>query len=228
MHVISAVRRATVAMAVLSGIFGAAAIDSAAPGIASAEAKNYYTKKRVNGQWITGRFPKKSFAKSKPATKAAAKTTPADEAAKPEPEPAAVPASVAAPAPVVGPAPVPEAPPPPAAVAQPAPLAPLSNDERMKKLQEALKARAENLLVSNPPAEPRAARQDPPHPISTASIALSKQPLPPAPADPRSVTLDFGSGVKTTIFADGAIATEPFDVKAMKDLAARRGNPPSR
>ncbi len=224
MRVISPMRGAAVAAAVFSGIFSAAVIDSGTPGIASAEAKDYYTKKRVNGQWISGRFPKKSFAKVKTTKKTATRTAAVQEPAKPEPAPT--------PVPVAGPAPMPEPPPTPAPVAQPAPLAPLGDDARMKKLQEALKARAQNLLVSNV-GEPRPAPPPPPHPISTASISVAKPPPlppspPPAPADPRSVTLDFGSGVKTTIFADGTIATEPFDVAAMKDIAARRDKPPGR
>jgi hypothetical protein len=218
MRAISPVRGAAVAAAMLGGFFGAAVIDSGVPGIASAEAKDYYTKKRVNGQWITGRFPKKSFAKSKPATRTAAKTAPVQDTAKPEP--------VSAPVAVVTPVQPPEPPAAQVPIPQPAPLAPLGDDARMKKLQEALKARAQNLLVSNA-AEPRPAREDPAHPMSTASISPHKPPppMPAASADPRSVTLDFGSGVKTTIFADGAIATEPFDVAAMRELAARRNTP---
>jgi hypothetical protein len=75
-------------------------------------------------------------------------------------------------------------------------LVPLSDDERLIKLREALRARANAL--------------------TTGSIA-------PAPAvrtpEPQSVSLDFRSGTKTTIFADGTLVTEPFDVGSLKGLA---------
>jgi hypothetical protein len=34
------------------------------------------------------------------------------------------------------------------------------------------------------------------------------------------VSLDFRSGIKTTLFSDGTIVTEPFDTAALKGLAA--------
>jgi hypothetical protein len=34
------------------------------------------------------------------------------------------------------------------------------------------------------------------------------------------VSLDFKSGLKTTLFSDGTTVREPFDVAAMKALAA--------
>jgi len=43
----------------------------------------------------------------------------------------------------------------------------------------------------------------------------------PASAEPKAVSFDFQSGVKTTVFADG-IVEEPFNVAAMKGLVAAR------
>jgi hypothetical protein len=50
-----------------------------------------------------------------------------------------------------------------------------------------------------------------------------RQPRPqgPRPApEPQSVSLDFKSGMKTTLFSDGSTVTEPFDTAALKGLAA--------
>ena len=86
---------------------------------------------------------------------------------------------------------------PPTAVAVPPPnIAPLSDDERLLKLQEALKARASKLAEG----------VDQPRTVSvTGSIA-------PAPVrSPKSVTFDFETGLKSITFADGTRAEERFD-----------------
>lgn len=252
---VSLVRSAAIAAGVLTGIFGPSAIDSGRPGFASAQAKEYYTKKRVNGRWISGRFAKRSAAKAKTAARAA----PVRDAARPKPvqvaeaKPAAAPIAARATPPAAlvssaaalpqadgnGPAPAPGPATPGTALAE---------DGRMRQLQEALQARTPSLVVTVPAATP-APHAPPPQlqealqarsrnilvtslvdpapavmdlsgPSETASLGPVRATLPRA--DLRSVTFDFVTGVKTTVFGDGTTATEAFDPKAMRDLAARR------
>jgi hypothetical protein len=73
-----------------------------------------------------------------------------------------------------------------------------SDGERLDKLRQALQARVNAL--------------------TTGSVAPPETPR-PGP-EPHSVSLDFLSGVKTTLFSDGTMVREPFDVPALKSLAA--------
>jgi hypothetical protein len=159
-------------------------------GAGPADAKDYYTKKRVNGRWINGRFSKRSAARTSrpeqdtggaprvPASRTAtvpAHATPAGASAWPT--------SVTAPV---------------AAGAAAAAAAAASDGERLDKLRQALQARVNAL--------------------TTGSVAPPETPR-PGP-EPHSVSLDFLSGIKTTLFSDGTMVREPFDVPALKSLAA--------
>jgi hypothetical protein len=75
---------------------------------------------------------------------------------------------------------------------------PLPENERLSKLREALQARANSLTTGT----------------------LSPAQAPNAVPEPHSVSLDFRTGTKTTIFSDGTSIQEPFDVGALKGLAA--------
>ncbi|CAA9343716.1 MAG: hypothetical protein AVDCRST_MAG90-2077 [uncultured Microvirga sp.] len=259
---VSPMRSAAVLAGVLGGIFGPLAIDSGLPGVAPAQAKEYYTKKRVNGRWVSGRFAKRDAPKAK--AKAAARAVPArvaTAAAAPavgratDPKPTSVPApttlSTAAPAPAApavrvdasGSAPV-----------RPAPdVAALAEDGRMRQLQEALQARTQSLLLTSQIATSQNLASNPPSPTARLQEALQARsrdilvtslidPAPPAidvsgpsetaslgpvrgtlpRAELRSVTFDFVSGVKTTVFGDGTAATEAFDTRLARELALRR------
>jgi hypothetical protein len=156
-------------------------------GAGPADAKDYYTKKRVNGRWINGRFPKRSAARTSrpeqdtggaprvPASRTAtvpAHATPAGASGSPTSLTAPVAAGAAAPA--------------------------ASDSERLDKLRHALQARVNAL--------------------TTGSVAPPETPRPGL--EPHSVSLDFQSGIKTTLFSDGTTVREPFDVPTLKSLAA--------
>jgi hypothetical protein len=196
----------------VGAIFGGGAFSSAdlgVVGISPAEAKSFYTRKRVDGKWVNGRFPKKSAAKAvkKEATSASRSTKSAkgqSRTAAPEAESVKAPARVASlPSPraeSAGQAASGVQAPAGSASTHAAPraatgvsLVPLSEDDRLAKLREALRARANAL--------------------TTGSITAPRAP------EPQSVSLDFRSGTKTTIFSDGTLVTEPFDVGSLKGLA---------
>ena len=187
-------------------------------GISSVEAKPYYTRKRVNGEWITGRFAKRHAparrkalagpARIRNVTSTAALGTPLRAEAAPAP---ALETRQAA----ANPSPAPAA-----SEAAKSPSDALTADGRLLKLQEALQARANSLSEGGKAAAPS--------PLPPSSV----QPLPAAPADlvdaraapslrePRSVSLDFKTGIKTTFFTDGASVEERFDVSSLKGLAS--------
>ena len=71
--------------------------------------------------------------------------------------------------------------------------------DRLGKLRQALQARASALTAGR-------------------FVEVAR----PAP-EPQSVSLDFKSGMKTTLFSDGTTVTEPFDTTALKGLAAAPG-----
>jgi hypothetical protein len=186
--------RAAICGAVFLGGGAVSSTDVGFVGVGPAEAKPYYTRKRVDGKWVTGRFPKKSAAKKQVASVSRSATRRAKAASVLKEAPATI-RVAALPAKA---APVMETPRAAAlqAAIRPSTAVPLSEDDRLAKLGEALRARASTL--------------------TTGSIA-APQALRP---EPQSVSLDFRSGTKTTIFSDGTLITEPFDVGALKGLAA--------
>ena len=183
----------------VAAILGGGAVTPTAPafiGISSAEAKPYYTRKRVNGRWVTGRFAKRSAMAARE-TRRSARYRNATAAIVEEPVAPRETRVVSLPRSVVEERPRVQAP-----VAA-APLVSLSEDERLSKLREALRARANTLTTDT---------------ITTAPSA-------PRAREPQSVTLDFVAGVKTTVFSDGTMVAEPFDVNALRSLA---GSPDAR
>jgi len=158
-------------------------------GAGAADAKEYYTKKRVNGRWINGRFPKRSAARtSRPEEDTdGAPRVPASRTAT---VPARAAPAGASTSPISATAPV----------AAGAAAAAGSDGERLDKLRQALQARVNAL--------------------TTGSVAPPDAPRPGPEPEPHSVSLDFQSGIKTTLFSDGTMVREPFDVPALKSLAA--------
>ena len=107
-------------------------------GIGPAQAKDYYTRKRVNGRWITGRFPKRSTGIAKaPADTAKA---PADTAQ------AAVAEAVQAPLPAAATR--------PQDVSTPAGAPSLQEQDRLLPLQKALERRARSMAAREPRVGP--------------------------------------------------------------------------
>jgi len=210
-------RRAIVwVVALAAGLF---AIPTGAPssiGVGTAEARDYYTRKRVNGRWITGRFPRQSNAPNpsqagleQPPTRpqASGQVSAAPSLSlPPEPEGAlrSRPVLAAATAPEDSLAGLFEASP-----SGSTPLAAAPQDARLLNLQAALYVRARTLT-----SEPEHALGSLPSPRSLGS----PRPVPASP-EPKAVSLDFQSGIKTTVFTDGTLVEEPFDPAALKGLA---------
>ena len=188
-------------------------------GVSTADAKSYYTRKRVNGRWITGTFPKglaklkRTYARLDPEPEDVVPLPPARDASfgirptMPLRDPVETTAALS---PALD-----------ATLATPAPT-----DDRLARLRDALQAKATNLVtatvdaLSIPPAVPPV----PTPVIVPAAAPLSVFPTAPLPAkasaqlEPRSVSFDFQTGVKTTVF-ENSIVREPFDVGAMKQFA---------
>lgn len=170
-------------------------------GVSSAEARDYYTRKRVRGRWITGRFPKNGAAVAKAAVEkpepkpASVPKPPSDlrfesalESLRSPPSQAAKPADAADAAPAAAPA-----------AAATEPLAPPPSDDGMLRLRSALQAHAKSLATGSlppPPSEEAPARIDQP--------------------EPTGVAFDFRTGLRRTTFTDGSVVEEAFDVAAMK------------
>ena len=156
------------------------------PGIGTAQAKEFYTRKRVNGRWVNGRFPKKHAQASR-----------RRHAGWAAPEPQQV-ASL---------------PPQPPRAEREARSEPRQRDasgpgeERLVKLQHALEARAQAIATA-------AAAE------VTSSLRPIQTSVPPARSEPRLVSFDFESGLKTTTFSSGAVVRENFDIGTLKGLAA--------
>jgi hypothetical protein len=155
-------------------------------GIGTAQAKGFYTRKRVHGRWVNGRFPKKH-----------AQASGRRHAGWTAPEPQQV-ASLPPQAPRVerdtrseprqGEVTVPR-------------------EERLVKLQRALEVRAQAIATA-------AAAE------VTSSLRPIQTPIPNARPEPRWVSFDFESGLKTTTFSSGAVVRESFDIGTLKGLAA--------
>ncbi len=203
-----------------------------------AEAASFYTRKRVNGVWITGQFPKGGAGSASRRFRRVAR---APVVVDDEPETAPLP-----PVPSVeglvrdagrsdGPETTAAIPRTVASLAEPFPD-PAIPDERLARLKEALTAHA-TILVARP-SEPEPAKSAAlPALVGAAEAAPARPPVlaasPAAPAPgiaapspapsglaPRSVSYDFETGIKTTVF-ENSVVREPFDVAAMKALTPR-------
>jgi hypothetical protein len=274
------VRAAMAAGIALAGHMVSAPISFGILGVSSAEAAQFYTRKRVNGVWVEGRFPKaarsvrpvsvRTARKAQPARRVtAAPATPARAAAAPR---AAVPrtelrreessstsspvttGSLPQPKPVAGLPDVEAA----LVIAAVGPVPPadetgLAAEERVVRLRRALEARADELkakielapLASPAVAQPavvqgaeRSSRSEAPAATAPATGPVSKANSPSsapdsapalaaaatdkvAPLVPRSVSYNFETGIKTTVF-ENSVVREPFDRAAMRGLSAMR------
>ena len=202
-------------VALAAGLF---AIPTGAPssiGVGTAEARDYYTRKRVNGRWITGRFPRQSSAPdpsqagleqppTRPQASGQVSAAPSlSLALEPEGGLRSRPVLAAATAAQDSLAGLLEASP-----SGSTPLAAAPQDARLLSLQAALYVHA-HTLSSEPE---RASGPLPP-------TALPGPPPVPSSPEPKAVSLDFQSGIKTTEFTDGTLVDEPFDPAALKELA---------
>ena len=198
--------------------------------IHEAEAASFYTRKRVNGVWVTGQFAKGGSAYSSRRHRGAGRTRLAMATAAPKAYPLP-PASVPeTPVRGGGPETTSSVPRVFASLTEPFPEPTLA-DERLIRLKEALTAHATVLVARTAePDGPRTASLAGPAEASPergrdAGSAPSNPgegtPKPVAPAlAPRSVSYDFETGIKTTVFAT-SVVREPFDVAAMRALTPR-------
>jgi hypothetical protein len=251
-------RRAIFVVVIAGGCFVSLTPEFGVIGVGVVEAKSYYTRKRINGVWVKGRFAKRSAVSkretsttSKAARRSRTASLPATTGSlSGPPDPVTAPAAAvstqalvqasslpqtawltrgttaAAPSGSVQGAAVAQTTSTPGALApqtvlsspgvsgartpspavpymapgaQEPPLVAPSDEQRLSKLREALQARANSLANGG----------------SGTPAPLMR----PAP-EPQSVTFDFKSGVKTTIFADGTIVEDAFDVAAVRGMAS--------
>lgn len=202
-------------------------------GVGPAKAEKFYTRKRVNGQWITGQFPAEDTAptarpKAKPRRVVRAKPAVAPAATAQQPTLTELVAGATAAASATVPslssairtewASVPASAltiPPPAVAPQAAPPAvDLVADERLSRLRSALIARAQDLAARAPDAPASAVAAAP----APAAQPAAGTPEPAKRLEPRSVSYDFETGVKTTVFED-SVVRESFDVASIKRIA---------
>jgi hypothetical protein len=176
-----------------------------APGIGAAQAKEFYTKKRVHGRWVSGRFPKKFAHRSSRRHEARVEAEPQRVAALPRPPRPEREARVE---------PRTQAPlrsqrqPEPQSQPQIQPSeASLPREDRLLKLKRALEARAQAIATVSATEVTSSVR----------SLELSS---PKPRSEPRSVSFDFESGLKTTTFSSGHVVRESFDTGTLKGLAA--------
>ena len=209
MRLTTTLRASVVLAALATGSFGGAAPATLAFNIAPAQANEFYTRKRVRGRWVTGHFTRRHSATTRHSAKLDARLM-ADDNAQDDPGPStsalkqrtrrepAVPVGAAQPD-------------TPVALSEAAPLA---RDERLLELQAALHAHARTLASDNEPGLS----------VRPTPEGLRRPQSAPASPEPKAVSFDFQSGLKTTVFTDGIKVEEPFDPAAVKGLAATRPN----
>lgn len=215
----------------------------------SAEAKEFYTRKRVNGRWITGHFAKRpaatrtrKAAQEKPARgrasaarDAASRDTTSKDTTSRDMASVASTTGVASTAASIASTTASIASPRPARAASSAPERGEVLPERVRETgPEPLEASPSAPLVAPPNDERmvrlRQALQARANAMTTGSISPPQASR--AASEPQSIAFDLQSGVKTTFFSDGTFLKEPFDVAALKGLAsapppsARQPGPP--
>jgi hypothetical protein len=166
--------------AVLVGTAFTLAVPVLVPAIASVQAGEFYTRKRVNGVWITGHFRRKHQPEAKKASASAGAEAveKAEKAEKPE-------------KPVV------------VTYLDPA-------DDRKPAFQRALEARQAMKRPEGLLATEEYARLLPLQRALEAKARSLAETLPPL-RNVKTVTYDFETGLRTSIYSDGSIAEEPFD-----------------
>ncbi len=258
------VRAAVAAGFALVGYMAPPTISFGIVGVSSAEAAQFYSRKRINGRWVTGQFPKaaraaasrrnRHVARVKGSRRMSAVPVSAVLAALSTPELRREDGSPVTTGTLAERSPSPVALPDIEAAlvsAAVGPVAPADEtgaaaEARVLKLREALQARASDLKARSETEPARAALQAAPAPqpdpatrsqgvpastegafgsLSTSSIApASETPSTPgraSPLVPRSVSYDFETGIKTTVF-ENSVVREPFDRAAMRGLTASR------
>ena len=199
--------------------------------IHEAEAASFYTRKRVNGVWVTGQFAKGGGSYSSRRYRHSARAPLPVAAAGPKALP--LPPASLPDGPVRdagrgnGPETTASLPRAFASLVEPFPE-PTLGDERLVRLREALTAHATVLVA-------RAAEPDPARSASLSGPAEAVPARLPEDASrageaavrpvsaalaPRSVSYDFETGIKTTVF-ENSVVREPFDVAAMRALTPR-------
>ena len=265
------VRAAVTAGIALAGYMAPPTMSFGIVGVNSVGAAQFYTRKRINGVWVEGRFPKAgrtvrsaSAARKADRTKTVRRVTevprsatltalpPVDlrREATPTPMPTRT-GTLRETKPAIGLPDVEAA----LVISAVGPVPPadetgLAAEGRVARLRRALEARADELKASSevpsvaarvPVTAPatrvekvaadaveattaasadRAGRA-----MSTGSVAEGQPATAPtgklAPLVPRSVSYDFETGIKTTVY-ESSVVREPFDRAAMRGLAAAR------
>ena len=166
-------------------------------GVASA--KEFFTRKRVNGRWVAGKFAKPEATKARAKAgrgrrRLASRAAPEPVEADPRPMPPTRPAGMGSRASDGAPS---------SRVIATASITPAPAEARMERMRSALEARAKTLASEALPVAEGAPVASPP-----VGIAL------------RSVTFDFQKGLKTVVFDDNVAVTEPLDPNHARELAA--------
>jgi len=206
----TALRASVIVAALGTGSFGGADPTTPVFGFASAEAKEFYTRKRVRGRWITGRFTRRHSAIA-PRDVGSDTRSPAHRSVQDDPVPTtpAPKPNAAAEQRTKTEAAVPVGTAQPGTPAAQSEAAPLARDERLVKLQAALHAHARTLASDTERASN----------VPLAPERLTSPRLLSGPPEPKAVSFDFQSGVKTTVFTDGTRVEERFDPASVKGLA---------
>jgi len=252
------VRAAVAAGFALVGYMASSTLSFGIVGVSSAEAAQFYSRKRINGQWVTGRFPKVARAARPSRSRQVARVKGGIRAVPDSAVLAALSApelrrdDIAAASSPVSTGTLAERRPPPVALpdveaalvsAAIGPVAPADEtgpaaEARVLKLREALQARANDLKVksetelSRPAVPVPQVNRAPAEAPGTEAASLSTSSIAPAPETPsvagrasplvpRSVSYDFETGIKTTVF-ESSVVREPFDRAAMRGLTASR------
>jgi hypothetical protein len=170
---------ASIVRAVLIGTALTLAVPVFIPDLVSAQAGEFYTRKRVNGVWITGQFRRKHSAAPAKASEVA-KVEKATKTEKPVAQP-------------------------PVKVSYLDPA-----DDRKPAFQRAVEARQAMRQADGMPATEDVVRLLPLQRALEAKARSLATMLPP-PRNVKTVTYDFDTGLRTSIYSDGTIAEEPFD-----------------
>jgi hypothetical protein len=175
--------------AVLVGTAFTLAVPVLVPAAVTVQAGEFYTRKRVNGVWITGKFRRKHYAETTKAPNSAdvgqtdkgGKAEVTDQAKKAEKTRKPVAVTYLDPA-----------------------------EDRKPAFQRAIEARQGMKRPEGLPTTEDYARLLPLQRALEVKARSLAETLPPL-RNVKTVTYDFETGLRTSIYSDGSIAEEPFD-----------------
>ncbi len=184
-----------------------AGLQAPGSGAAVAKSREVFTRKRVNGRWVTGRFSsaeRRTGTSRRFSRRGTARRAAPDPVVETAPEPPARPSIAARPSFAASPSLATPLSPELDRVISTASLTPAPAGPSLEHMRSGLEAKARTMVTS----------------ASEVPVPVPDAPTPAMRLAPLRITFDLERGTKTVTFEDGVAVSEPFDKTRIRELAS--------